>query len=108
MVTRDGHFQLFERHGRHLFVHQPHSYSDAINDGFRPWRTAGDIEINRHELFNWPQHGIGVKPDAAAAGAGADGKHEFWGGHGFVSALQCFGGGTHRRALAEHDVGMAG
>ena len=107
VIARDGHLQLLELDRRGLLVHQTHGDRHAVDDRFGPRGTAGDIEVHRDDLLDRPDDGVGIKPDAAPAGTGADGKDELGRGHGLVSAPEGLGRGPHRRALAEHDVGMA-
>ena len=107
MVARNGHLQLLELDRRGLLVHQPDRDRHAVDDGLGPRGAAGNVEVHRDDLLHRPDDGVGIEPDAAAAGAGADGKDELGGGHGFVSAPEGLGRGAHRRALAEHHIGVA-
>ena len=107
MIAGNRDLQLLELDGRGLLVHQADRHRHAVDDRLGPRRAAGDVEVHRDDLLDRPDDGVGVEPDAAAAGAGADGEDQLRRGHGFVGAPEGLGRGAHGRPLAEHHVGMA-
>ena len=80
--------------------------NQALQQGLRAGRTAGNVHVHRHNLIDTLQHGVAAE-HAAGAGAGSACNAPLRGGHLVPDAAhQCshlVGDGT----ADEHEVGLA-
>src|ERR1017187_3757392 len=80
MIARNGEFQLLELDRGGLFVDDAERHRHAIDDGLRARGAAGNVVPHGDNFLHRAENGIAVKPDAAAAGTGADGENKLGGG----------------------------
>ncbi len=71
---------------------QAQGHRHPVKDGFRPGRTSRDEKVDRENLIQSAQGGVGIEPDVATGGAAADRDHQFGVRNRVVKFLQ---GGDH-------------